>query len=61
MPTNDFSSQRGLMALGGKECTAAQVSTVFDTVGFQLTGIVPTASMHCLIEGISQGNGQDSS
>jgi hypothetical protein len=50
-----------LVAFGGKECAVADVAAVSDASGIQLTGILPTALMHCLIEGIPQGNGQDSS
>ncbi|MBV8994529.1 MAG: hypothetical protein JO287_12720 [Pseudonocardiales bacterium] len=50
-----------LAALGGKERTAAEFAALYDAAGLQLTRIIPTASMYCLIEGIPQGHGQESS
>jgi len=50
-----------LVALGGKERTAAEFAALYDATGLQLTRIIPTASMYCLIEGIPQGHGQETS
>jgi hypothetical protein len=50
-----------LVALGGKERTAAEFRALYDAAGLRLTRIIPTASMYCLIEGTPQGNGQDRS
>lgn len=50
-----------LVALGGKERTAAEFAALYDAAGLSLTRIIPTASMYCLIEGIPQRPGQDRS
>jgi hypothetical protein len=46
-----------LVALGGKERTAAQFAALYDAAGLQLTRIIPTASMYCLIEDLPQRHG----
>ena len=50
-----------LVALGGKERTAVEFEALYGAAGFELTRIIPTASMYCLIEGIPQGNERDRS
>jgi hypothetical protein len=44
-----------LVALAGKERTAAEFRALYNTAGFRLTRVIPTASMFSLIEGIPQG------
>jgi hypothetical protein len=41
-----------LVALGGKERTEEEYSTLFDASGFRLNRIIPTASPMCIIEGM---------
>jgi hypothetical protein len=48
-----------LVALGGKERTAAEFAALYDAAGFELTRIIPSASMYCLIEGIPQDHRRD--
>ena len=50
-----------LAALGGKERAAGEFAALYDAAGLQLTRIIPTASMYCLIEGIPQNHGQETS
>jgi len=47
-----------LVALGGKERTAAEFEALYDAAGLELTRIIPTASMYCLIEGIPSATGR---
>jgi hypothetical protein len=49
------------VALSGKERTAAEFAALYDAAALRLTRINPTASMYCLMEGISQTDGQESS
>lgn len=48
-----------LVALGGKERTAAEFRELYEAAGLRLNRIIPAGSMVSLVEGLPQGNGGD--